>query len=459
MNDVRLPPNDNDSEEATVGSLLMDGTAIFQIANFLKSDDFYFEQNRLIYESCIELYKRGVAINNVTLAQELARVGKLETVGGTARLSYLVSVPATSLDIEHYARIVYRLSIMRQIITAGDRISAIGYESGVDENISLAQAEAILFQIRGGEDKNGLVLIHDVLDKYFEAVPEGQEAEAQKLPVINSGFRVIDDFMLGFRRSNLIIVAGRPSMGKTSLALNIARNTSVESRACVALFSLEMSREEIAMRLVSSESNVNSRTIERGLFGENEQEEKRIIEAVGVLSEAPLYIDDSPIMRMADIRSRVLRLSYERPVDLVVVDYLQLIQGENLREGNRVQEISRISRDLKALAREAKVPVIAVSQLSRAVEGRASHEPQLSDLRESGSIEQDADIVMFIYRDEYYYHSEEEWIMAHPDREYPRGEADVIIAKHRNGATGRLKLRFVHNLAKFEDLGFVQPLL
>ena len=345
---------------------------------------------------------------------------------------------------------------MRQIIVAGERISAVGYEVGVDETASLARAESLLFQIRRGEDKDGLVLIREILDKYFEVSPEGQETEAQKLPVINSGFRDLDEHMLGFRRSNLIIVAGRPSMGKTSLALNIARNASVDYRACVALFSLEMAREEIVLRLVSSESGINSRKM---TLGQTEEEEQKIMDAVGVLAEAPLFIDDSPIMRMTDIRSRVLRLSYERPVDLVVVDYLQLIQGENLREGNRVQEISRISRELKALAREVKCPVITCSQLSRAVEGRATHEPQLSDLRESGSIEQDADIVIFIYRDEYYYHSEEEWFAQYPDREYPRGIADIIIAKYRNGATGRLKLRFVHSLAKFENLENINPMI
>ena len=453
MNNVRLPPNDNDAEEAVIGSLLIDGTSIFQISDFLQPSDFYFEQNRLAYESAIELYKRGDAINQVTLAQELTRLGKLETVGGAARLGFLISICPTSLDIEHYAKIVSRLSTMRQLIMAGDRISAIGYETNPDEEVSLAKAEALLFNIRKDGGKNGLIHIRELLDQYFEVKPE-VEGEEKQLKTINSGFRSIDEFLMGFRRSNLIIVAGRPSMGKTSLALNIVRNASVEERACVALFSLEMSRDELVLRFVSSESGVNSRNIS---LGQTEEEEKKIMEAVGVLAEAPLYIDDSPTMRMADIRSKVLRLSFERNVDLVVIDYLQLIQGENIREGNRVQEISYISRALKALAREVKVPVIACSQLSRAVEGRASHEPQLSDLRESGSIEQDADVVMFIYRDEYYYHSEEEWVIDHPDREYPRGEADIIIAKHRNGATGRIKLRFVHNLATFQDYGNIKP--
>ena len=458
MNDVRLPPNNSDAEEAVIGSLLIDSASIFQIADFLQPSDFYFEQNRLAYESAIELYKRGDAINQVTLAQELTRLSKLEAVGGVARLSYLISICPTSLDIEHYARIVSRLSTMRKIIMAGDRISAIGYETGVDENESLAKAESLLYKIRKDDNRTGLISIRLLLDKYFETKPEIEEQEHPILETINSGFRDLDEFLLGFKRSDLIIVAGRPSMGKTSLALNIARNAAVEWRASTAIFSFEMSRDTLVTRLLSSEAGINSRNIQIGQWGD-ENEERKIIEATGVLSEAPMFIDDAPILRMADIRSRIMRFSFEHPLDLIIIDYLQLIQGENAWQGNRVQEISYISRALKALAREMKVPVIAVSQLSRAVEGKASHEPQLSDLRESGSIEQDADVVIFIYRDEYYYHSEEEWIMVHPDREYPRGEADVIIAKHRNGATGRIKLRFVNTLTKFETLGSVDPML
>jgi len=458
VNDVKLPPNDNDAEEAVIGSLLIDGTSIFQIADFLQATDFYFEQNRLLFEATMALYQRDEAINNVTLAQELSRQGKLETVGGTARLSYLVSVPATSLDIEHYARIVYRLSIMRQLITAGDRISAIGYEAAPDVEEGLAKAEGILFRLRRGGGTNDLTHIREVLDKYFEVTPPSEE-RPERMPFIPSGFAGMDELLNGLQRSDLIIVAGRPSMGKTSLALNIARNAAVEYRATVALFSLEMSRDSLVTRLVSSESGINARRIR---FGEHktEEEERKVMEATGVLSEAPIYIDDTPMIRMAEMRSKVLRLNYERGIDLVILDYLQLMQGESSGRGeNRVQEISYLSRALKALAREINAPVLAASQLSRAVEWRASHEPQLSDLRESGSIEQDADVVMFIYRDEYYYKSEEEWIAAHPDREYPREEADVIIAKHRNGPTGRIKLRFRHTLAKFESLGSVEPTL
>ncbi len=455
MNDVRLPPSDSDAEEAVIGALLIDGTSIFQIADFLQAADFYDESNRWLYEACLALYQRDEAINQVTLAQELSRQGRLEACGGAARLSYLISVCPTSLDIEHYARIVYRLSVMRQMIAAGERISAIGYEAGPDVTDSLARAEGVLFGLRRGQAGGDLLHIRQVLDKYFEVPPPPTEDRPERLPYVLSSFPGLDEFLDGFQRADLVIIAGRPSMGKTSLALNIARNASVDHRACVALFSLEMARDSLVQRLLSSESGVNTRRIR---FGQHtEDEERRVMEATGILSEAPVYVDDTPMLRVAEMRSKALRLNYERGVDMVIVDYLQLMEGEGHRGENRVQEISYISRTLKALARELDAPVLAVSQLSRAVEWRASHEPQLSDLRESGSIEQDADVVLFIYRDEYYYKTEEEWLTAHPDREYPREEADVIIAKHRNGPTGRIKMRFRHNLARFESLGSVEP--
>jgi replicative DNA helicase len=455
VNETRLPPNDNDAEEAVIGSLLIDGTAIFQIADFLQPADFYFEQNQWLYDACMSLYQRDEAINQVTLAQELSRKERLDACGGAAHLSYLVSVCPTSLDILHYARIVYRLSIMRQMITAGDRIAAIGYEAGPDVEDSLGRAESVLFKLRRGGGAGDLTHIRQVLDKYFEETPAPTEDRPEKLPYVLSSFTGLDEFLNGFQRADLVIIAGRPSMGKTSLALNIARNASVDHRACVAVFSVEMARDSLVMRLLSSESGVNSRRIR---FGQHtEEEERRVMEATGILSEAPIYIDDTPMLRMAEMRSKALRLGYERGVDMVIVDYLQLMQGDSVRGDNRVQEISNISRSLKALARELNAPVLAVSQLSRAVEWRASHEPQLSDLRESGSIEQDADVVLFVYRDEYYYKTEEEWIAAHPDREYPREKADIIIAKHRNGPTGRIPLRFRQNLAKFETMPMDEP--
>jgi replicative DNA helicase len=441
-----LPPHDLDAEEAIIGSLLIDGTAIYKIATLLSKSDFHHERNQWLYEACLGLYERNSAINQITVAQELSRRDRLEAVGGAALLSHLISVSPSPLDIEHYAQIVYRLSIMRGLIGAADQIARVGYEAGPDVDTSLSRAEDILFRLRHGHGERDFVHIRQVLDKYFEVQPPEEEGGVREpIPYVLSNFVGLDEFLGGFQRSDLVIIAGRPSMGKTSLGLSIARNVAVEQKACVALFSLEMARDSIVMRLLASESGVNSRRVRLGLH--TEDEERRIMEATGVLSESAIFMDDSPQLRVVEMRSKARRLHFERGLDLIIVDYLQLMQGEGRGE-NRVQEISYISRSLKALARELNVPVIAVSQLSRAVEWRASHIPQLADLRESGSIEQDADVVMFVYRDEYY-HTEEEWQLQHPDREYPREEADIIVSKNRNGPTGQIKLRFRRNLATF----------
>ena len=455
MPSERLPPHDIDAEESVNGSLLIDGKAIYEIAIFLRPEDFYSEQNRWIYQACLSLYERDEAINQITVAQELERGGKLEKCGGAAYLSHLISAVPTSLDIEHYARIVYRLSVMRQLISASDKIASIGYEADHDVNAALNSAEDVLFRLRR-QGSLDFVHIKQVLDRYFET-PLSPESEGyQPIPYVFSGLVGLDEFLGGFQRSDLIIVAGKTSMGKTSLALNIARNASVEQGACVAIFSMEMFRETLVQRLLSSETDIDSRRIRLGL--NTEDEEKRIMEAIGKLSEASIYIDDSPQLKVTELRSKALHLHYEHSIDLVIVDYLQLLQGGGRNE-NRVQEISYISRSLKALARELNAPVIAVSQLSRAPESRTSHIPQLSDLRESGSIEQDADLVVFIYREEAYYRTEEEWRLQHPEEEYPREMADIIIAKHRNGPTGQVKVRFRHNLTRFENLVKAEPSL
>lgn len=459
----RLPPHDLDAEEAVIGSLLIDGSTIHKVANLLKPEYFYHEQTQWLYEACQTLYERAEAINQITLAQELARRNKLETCGGAAYLSRLIAIVPTSLDIEYYAQIVYRLAILRGLISAGGQIAAIGYQGDPDIETNLGKAEKILFGLRRTQGDHDLTHIRQVLDKYFEAPPP---TETKRLPYVLSSFSSMDEFLGGFQRSDLIIIGGRPSMGKTSLALNIARNAAIEQKACVALFSLEMGISSLVLRLLSSESGVNSRRVslhhpeydaKEEIQDRWEDEERRIMEAIGVLSEAPIYIDDTPMISISELRSKALHLNYEHAVDMVVVDHLQLMQGGGRNE-NRTQEISYISRSLKALARELNSPVIAVSQLSRAPEGRLSHEPQLSDLRESGGIEQDADVVLFIYREEYYY-NEETWQERFPDKKYPKEEADIIIAKNRNGPTDRMKLRFRHNLAKFYNVTTEEPSL
>jgi len=445
----RLPPHNIEAEEAVLGSLLIDYEAIVKLITFLKPEDFYREKNQWLYNACLSLHERNEAINQITLAQELSRGVKLEESGGAAYLSHLVSAVPTSIHIEYYAQIVHRLAIMRRLISAGGQIAAIGYQAEPDVDAALDKAEDILFSLRHGESPRDFVHIRRVLEQYFE---EGDLAarpqEGRYLPRIFSGFTALDGFLGGVQRSDMIILAARPSLGKSSLALSIARNAAIEQGARVAIFSLEMAKEQLVQRLLAYESNVDSKRLRLGLC--TPQEEKAIMEASGILSEAPIYIDDSPALRVVEMRSKARRLHYERGIDLLIVDYLQLARGDGRTE-NRVQEISEISRSLKSLARELDTPIIAVSQLSRAVELRTPHIPLLSDLRESGSIEQDADVVLFIYRDDVYY-TPEDWERRNPDKPYPKGIANIIVAKHRNGPTGQISLRFVPQVAKFTNL-------
>ncbi len=446
----RLPPHDIEAEEATIGSLLIDPDAILKVATFLKPEDFFDETNQAIYQTCLSLYERSEAINQITVAHELMRQGKLEQTGGAAYLSHLISIVPTSLHIEHYAQIVSNMAVMRRLVAAAGQIAAIGYEAGPDIDANLNKAEDILFQVRKRQSPRDFISIREALGRYFEEAGQPATLREGEVPHVLTGFAALDDFLGGLQRSDLIVLAARPSLGKTSLALNIARNAAISQKACVALFSLEMSREAVVQRCLAGESGVDSRRVRLGRF--SEQEEVKIMEASGVLSEAPIYVDDSPLLRMVDIRSKARRLHFEQGIDLIIVDYLQLIQGDGRNE-TRVQEISKITASLKMLARELNVPVLSVSQLSRAVEWRASHVPQLADLRESGSIEQDADVVIFIYRDDMYY-SAEDWSKMHDiEKEpYPRGIADIIIAKHRNGPLGQVKLRFLSRIARFASL-------
>jgi primary replicative DNA helicase (EC 3.6.1.-) len=451
MAEEKLPPHDIEAEEAVIGSLLIDPDAILKVATSLRTEDFFSETNQMIYRACLSLYQRpNEVINQITVAHELMRQNNLEQVGGAAYLSHLISIVPTSLHVEYYAQIVSNTAVMRRLIAAAGQIAAIGYEAGPDVESSLNKAEDALFQVRMRQSPRDFVLIREVLGQYFEETGQPVELREEEIPHILTGFTALDDFLGGLQRADLIILAARTSLGKTSLALNIARNAAINQKACVALFSLEMSREAIVQRFLASESGVDSKRVRLGRF--NEQDEEKIMDASGILSEAPIYIDDSPQLRTIDIRSKARRLHFEHSIDLIIIDYLQLIQGTGRNE-NRVQELSNITRSIKTLARELNVPVLAVSQLSRAVEWRASHMPQLADLRESGSIEQDADIVVFIYRDEMYY-SAEDWSKTHDiEREpYPRGIADVIIAKHRNGPLGQVKLRFISRVAKFGNL-------
>lgn len=449
MTSENLPPHDVEAEKAVIGSLLVDGETIFNVATFLEPQDFFTQENQWIYDACFGLYQRNEAINQITVAHELAQRGKLEETGGAAYLSHLVSTVPTSLHIVDYGQIVSRLSVMRRLISAASQITTIGYQADADVDAALGKAEDVLFKVRHRRSLWDFVPIRDILGQYFEEAGPTQPTEG-KIAHILTHFAAIDDLLGGLQRSDLIILGARPSSGKTSLALNIARNAAINQKACVAIFSLEMSRQDVVRRLLASEANVDCRNVRLGLY--NEREERRIMEASGILSEAPIYIDDSPQLRIVEMRSKARRLHFERNVDLFIVDYLQLMRGE-VRGDSRVQEVGEITRALKALAREMDAPVLAVSQLSRAIEQRMSHKPLLSDLRESGSIEQDADVVLFISRAELHF-TEDEWKKDHDVESdpYPRGIADISVAKHRNGPIGDSKLRFISRVTKFEDL-------
>jgi len=456
MIEEKLPPHNTEAEEAVIGSLLIDPEAIFKVATFLTPDDFFDETNRLIYQACLALHQRNEVIDQITVAHELMRQDKLEEIGGAAYLSHLISVTPTPFYVEHHAQMVSNTAVMRQLIVAAGRIAAIGYEAGPDVEASLNKAEDIIFQIGHRQSSLNLILVRDVLSQYFEQAGQPLAGERQIAQVL-TGFTGLDQKLGGLHRSDLVILAAKTSVGKTSLALNIARNAAIEQKACVVIFSLEMSRDTIVQRLLSSEAKVDSQYVRSWNF--TERQERKIMDASGVLSETPIYIDDTPQMRVVDIRSKARRFAREHHLDLIIIDYLQLIQGEGKNE-TRVQEMTQITRSLKMLAKELNVPLLAISQLSRAVEQRPSRRPQLSDLRESGSIEQDADVVFFIHDEAKAQDlSEGEWGSRYdPEKEpYPKDQVDIIIRKHRNGPLGEVKLRFRPQFSRFDNLEAAPP--
>ena len=373
---------------------------------------------------------------------------RLDEVGGTAFLGHIVRTVPTSVHVEHYARIVQRTSVMRQLITVAGDIAAIGYEGSTDVDSTLSQAEALLYGVRSDRSSGDFQLLRAILDTYMEQTASLDLGDAALAPV-PTGFADLDKLLgNGMQRSDLIVLAARPSLGKSSLAFNIARHAAgVGSR--VGIFSLEMSAEQIGNRLLAGEADVDSYRLRLGLL--SDAEEKRVLDGIGVLSDLPLYIDDTPIQGTVEMRGKARRLQADKGLDLIIVDYMQLMGETGRRSDNRTQEMGEISRALKALARDLGIPVLALSQLSRAPEQRPSHRPILSDLRESGSIEQDADVVAFIYREDMYT-KREEWERREPSRPYPENIAEIIIAKHRNGPIGTVNLYFRSKVVRFESL-------
>ena len=442
----KLMPHDIEAEEAIIGSLLIDGESITKITPILKTEDFYTERNRWCFKSAISIFNRNESINQVSISHELAINNLLENVGGNAYLAHLVQSVPTPLHIEQYAQIVHKTSLMRQLIKAADDIASIGYESDTNTDESLRKAEEVLFNVKSGRSSRNFLELKEILDNYMEQSSADPEGIGQQ--TITTGFPDIDKLLGGgLNRSDLVILAARPSMGKSTLAFNLARYVAGNNQN-VAIFSLEMSMQQIAMRLISSEANINSHDMRLRIL--SDEETSRELNAIGTLSELPIFVDDTPIQSILEMRGKAQRLKMEQGIDLLIVDYLQLISGSNRAE-NRVQEMGEISRQLKALARDLEIPVVACSQLSRAVEQRPSHRPILSDLRESGSIEQEADVVFFIYREDVYT-TQEEWENSHPIEPYPENIAELICSKHRNGPVGTIPLYFQKNITRFESL-------
>ncbi|MFO8101795.1 MAG: replicative DNA helicase [Dehalococcoidia bacterium] len=457
MNDDRMPPHDLGAEEAVLGSLLIDSDAIRKVIDSLKPVDFYRDKNQWVYEAICSLCDREEAINQITVAHELNRVSRLESIGGPDYLDNLVLTVPTSVHIEHYAGIVQRLSLMRALVNTADRIAEIGYDAPPDTEVALDNAENLLLALRNGKSWGGFVPLGELIDDYYDKVSfEVSTEEEAGLPCVDTGFYQLDQILGGMYRSNLVILAARPGMGKSSLAVNIARNVAVEQKGVVGLFSLEMSKEELARRFLAAESGVNSKFIGKGPL--TSEQLNKLMPAFQVLSNATIYLDDSGNLTDTGIKSKARRLQDRHNLDLLIIDYIQLMRT-NRRIDNRVQEMTSISQSLKELARDLNVPVLALSQLSRAVEkerGKGKLIPRLSDLRDSGSIEQDADIVIFIYRDEVY-KSEEDWFVLNPNLPYPRGEADIIVEKHRNGPRGDIKLHFDSGTTRFENVAMMPP--
>ncbi|KAB2953958.1 replicative DNA helicase [Heliorestis acidaminivorans] len=433
----RLPPQNIEAEQSVLGSMLLDGDAVYKAMEILKPEDFYKEAHRLLFSTLISLSQRGEAVDLVTVTEELRQTGQLERVGSIPYIIELGNVVPTAANVEHYAQIVIEKSLLRQVIKAATTITQKGYE-GVEEIDELINsAEQAFLEIAQRQSNDGMVPIREVLVQTLDNIETLYNRKADVTGVATF-FRELDRITSGLQPSDLIIVAARPAMGKTAFCLNIAQNAAVRNKTSVALFSLEMSREQLVQRMLSSEALIDQQRLRNGVL--TDQDWDSLTNAMTPLSSAPIYIDDTAGITVMEMRAKCRRLKQDKNLGLIIIDYLQLMQGSGgkRRSENRQQEISEISRSLKALARELNVPVVALSQLSRSVEQTPDKKPNLSHLRESGALEQDADMVMFIYREDYYF----------PDTE-KKGIAEIIIAKHRNGPVGSVELGFLKEYTKF----------
>ncbi len=439
----RTPPFSLEAEVSVLGAMLLDPNAVARVVEVVNDSMFFREANRRLFRSMVRIFERGDVIDVITLSEELKKTDELDSSGGMRYLAELLDAVPTAANIEYHAKIVREKALLRRLIDAASSIVRDAYEQGerpVEE--VLDQAEQKVFQVAQSHAREGFVWIKEILWPTFEHIERLQGSEGG-ITGVATGFKDLDHMTTGLQRGDLIIVAARPAMGKTSLVLNVAQTAAIEHQVPVAIFSLEMSKEQLVLRFLCAEGRVDAQKLRRGRL--SPEEHQRLAAAAGHLNTAPLWIDDSPASTVLEMRAKARRLKTESDIGLVVVDYMQLMSGSGRTDG-RVQEVSEISRGLKALARELDVPVVALSQLSRAPEQRTDRRPQLSDLRESGSIEQDADLVMFLYRPEYYFGPVDS------EGNSIEGKAELIVGKQRNGPTGSVELYFHKAYTRFDSI-------
>lgn len=434
----KVPPHDLDAEQAVIGSMLTDKDAVIEAIEVLKPEDFYREDNKAIYEAILNLYNKAEPIDVITVKAELTSLNKFEAVGGLEYLSMLPEMVPTTANVEKYVRIVEEKSMLRTLIKTANELIELGYGETEEVEAIMDSAEKKIFDIIQNRNKKGYSELKDILVEAYSEIEKLYNLK-QHITGIPTGFADLDYKTAGLHPSELILIAARPSMGKSALALNIATHSAINAKVPVVIFNLEMSKTQLVNRMLCSEAMVDSNRIRTGRI--EEEDWLKLASSLGPLSEAPIYIDDTPGISIMEIRAKCRKLKLEKNIGLVIIDYLQLIQGTGKKSNSREQEISEISRSLKILAKELDIPVVALSQLSRAVEQRQDHRPMLSDLRESGAIEQDADIVMFLYRDDYY----------NPESE-KKNIAELIISKHRSGSTGTIELLWLGDYTKFANI-------
>ena len=437
----RTLPHNLDAERSVLGAILINNHAFNQAAEVIDAQDFFRDAHRRIFEKMVVLTDRSHPVDLVTLKDELDRSGELEEVGGPAYISALTDGVPRSANVEHYARIVKEKSTLRRLIQSATEVLSRAYDAEEDADDLLDEAERSIFQIADDRMRSGFVRVSDLVDSGYQLIEQLQQHKGL-VTGVPTGFVDLDEMTSGLQKSDLVIVAARPSMGKTSFVLNIAMHCGIEAAKSVGIFSLEMSKEQLFLRMLTSEARVDAHRFRGGFLGE--QDYARLVEAFGRLHDANVFIDDTPSVGILEMRAKARRLKLEHGLDLLIVDYLQLMQGRG-RFDNRQQELAAISRSLKILAKELGVPIMALSQLSRAPETRGDHRPQLSDLRESGALEQDADVVLFIFREEMYAVEGERSSDA-------EGTAEIIIGKQRNGPTGSVRLAFLKQYTRFENL-------